>query len=72
MKVNMAKNKRGPGGIQCDQIGHFIGVWETFGSNQSLIFLVKSFLGNFYRNFATFYWSHWCRLKIGVDQNEST
>ena len=60
MKVNMAKNKRGPGGIQCDQIGQFIGVWET------------SFLGNFYRNFATFFWSHWCRLKIGVDQNEST
>ena len=30
MKVNMAKNKRGPGGIQCDQIGQFIGVWETF------------------------------------------
>ena len=27
--------------------------------SKSLIFLVKSFLGNFYRHLATFYWSHW-------------
>ena len=26
--------------------------------SKSFIFLVKSFLGNFYRNLATFYWSH--------------
>ena len=26
---------------------------------KSLIFLAKSFLGNFYRHLATFYWSHW-------------
>ena len=26
--------------------------------SKSLIFLVKSFLGNFYRHLATFYWSH--------------
>ena len=28
--------------------------------SKSIIFLVKSFLGNFYRNLATFIWSH-CR-----------
>ena len=27
--------------------------------SKSLIFLVKSFLGNFYRHLATFYKSHW-------------
>ena len=27
--------------------------------SKSFIFLVKSFLGNFYRHLATFYWSHW-------------
>ena len=27
--------------------------------SKSLILLVKSFLGNFYRHLATFYWSHW-------------
>ena len=26
----------------------------------SFIFLVKSFLGNFYRHLAIFFWSHWC------------
>ena len=26
---------------------------------KSFIFLVKSFLGNFYRHLAIFYWSHW-------------
>ena len=30
--------------------------------SKSLIFLVKSFLGNFYRHLATFYWSH-CSLE---------
>ena len=30
--------------------------------SKSLIFLVKSFLGNFYRHWATFYWSHWFPL----------
>ena len=30
----------------------------------SLIFLVKSFLGNFYRHLATVYWSHWDYLPI--------
>ena len=30
--------------------------------SKSLIFLVKSFLGNFYRHLATFYWSH-CSLQ---------
>ena len=27
--------------------------------SKSLIFLVRSFLGNFYRHLATIYWSHW-------------
>ena len=27
--------------------------------SKSLIFLVKSFLGNFYRHLAIFFWSHW-------------
>ena len=55
---------------QCDQIGRFIGLWATFlislpKSPASLLgnsckgvkiynFLVKSFLGNFYRHLATF------------------
>ena len=29
--------------------------------SKCFIFLVKSFLGNFYRHLATFYWSHWHR-----------
>ena len=58
---------------QCDQIGRFIGPWATFQSlwqqlvflgnvkvSTSLIFQVKTFLGNFYRHLATFYWSHCC------------
>ena len=27
--------------------------------SKSIIFLVKSFLGNFYRHLAIFIWSHW-------------
>ena len=27
--------------------------------SKSFIFVVKSFLGNFYSHLATFYWSHW-------------
>ena len=30
-----------------------------FCVSKSLIFLVNSFLGNFYRHLAIFYWSHW-------------
>ena len=34
--------------------------WAIFVKvSKSFIFLVKSFLGNFYRHLATFYWSHW-------------
>ena len=64
------------GGEQCDQIGHFIGLWASFLSFwkplicpnlphsqaifvKSIIFLLKSFLGNFYRHLAIFFWSHW-------------
>ena len=40
------------------QIAHifrenFVKLWKYF------IFLIKSFLGNFYRHLGTFYWSHW-------------
>ena len=28
-------------------------------ASKTFIFLVKSFLGNFYRHLATFFWSHW-------------
>ena len=31
--------------------------------SKSIIFLVKSFLGNFYRHLATFFWSHWQQPK---------
>ena len=34
----------------------FVRVWKSF------FFLVKSFLGKFYRHLATFYWSH-CLLQ---------
>ena len=30
--------------------------------SKSFIFLVKSFLGNFYRHVAIFIWSHWLRM----------
>ena len=33
-------------------IGNFVNVFK------SIIFLVKSFLGNFYRHFVIFFWSH--------------
>ena len=48
---------------QCDQIGRFIGLWQqliwpslpTFlYVSKSFIFLVKLFLGNFYRHLAIF------------------
>ena len=32
--------------------------------SKSLIFLVKSFLGNFYKHLAIFYWSHWRQVSI--------
>ena len=64
---------------QCNQIGWFIGLWPTFQNlwqqlicpnllhlakvSKSLIFLIKSFLGNFYKHLAIFYWSHCLKLK---------
>ena len=51
---------------QCDHIGQFITLWATFQSLFQQLFcpncqhiLGKCFLGNFYRQLATFYWSHW-------------
>ena len=46
--------------------------------SKSFIFLLKSFLGNFCRHLATFYWSHWVPLVIAkceaklLMSNEST
>ena len=34
--------------------------------SKSIIFLVKSFLGKFYRNLAIFFWSH-CSLLLNID-----
>ena len=39
------------------QFGQLFKVWGN-------IFLVESFLGNFYGHLATFYWSHWLRPRI--------
>ena len=39
------------------QIAHIVRQFLKSAS-KSFIFLVKSFLGNFYRHLATFYWSH--------------
>ena len=46
------------------QISHI--VTQYFAKvSKSIIFLVKSFLGNFYRHLATFYWSHWQSVNLG-------
>ena len=37
--------------------------------SKSFIFLVKSFLGNFYRHLAIFIWSHWWRPILKTDKN---
>ena len=57
-----------------DDLLHFGQLFKACGNNysnrphsqaifvkvsKSFIFLVKSFLGNFYRHLTTFYWSHW-------------
>ena len=34
--------------------------------SKSFIFLVKSFLGNFYRHLAIFFWSHWYYWEIQI------
>ena len=57
--------------VQCDQIWRFFGLWATINLpksptflanfvkvSKSFIFLVKSFLGNFYRHLAIFFWSN--------------
>ena len=44
-------------------------IWVNFVKvSKSLIVLVKSFLGNFYRHLATFYWSHCLRLQAEQTQ----
>ena len=40
----------------CQNCPHFKAIFVKL--SKSLIFPVKSFLGNFYRHLATFYWSH--------------
>ena len=41
----------------CPNILHSLAIFEKVSNY--IIFVVKSFLGNFYRHLATFYWSHW-------------
>ena len=45
------------------QISHILKQFLWSCQNISF-FLVKSFLGNFYRHLATFHWSHWSRAKF--------
>ena len=40
----------------------FLGIFVKV--SKSILFLVKSFLGNFYRHLAIFIWSHCCELKM--------
>ena len=42
--------------FKCPNLLHFEAIFVKV--LKSLIFLVESFLGNFYRHLATFYWSH--------------
>ena len=59
------------GGVQCDQIRRFIGLWAIFVKVlKSIIFLMKSFLGNFYRFLAIFFWSHWWRLTLSARDDD--
>ena len=69
---------------QCDQIGKFIGLLATIQSLwqqlispnllHSLIFLVKSFWGNFYRHLAIFsgHSAHNQVFYLSKDEDEST
>ena len=43
--------------VVCPNLPHSQAIFVKV--SKSLIFLVKSFLGNFYRHLANFYWSHW-------------
>ena len=52
------------GDIYFAQINHII---RQF-SQRFFVFQVESFLGNFYKNLATFYWSHWLWSKSYTDQ----
>ena len=38
----------------------------------SFIFLVKSFLGNFYRRSAIFFWSHWSRYESQIEASQGS
>ena len=40
--------------------------------SKSFIFLVQSFLGNFYSHLATFYWSHWSWSSLVEGPNSQT
>ena len=43
--------------LTCPNLPHSCAIFVKV--SKSLNFQVKSFLGNFYRHLATFYWSHW-------------
>ena len=45
--------------------------WAIFVKvSKSIIFLVKSFLGNFYRHLAIFFWSHWAWAWLATMQRQ--
>ena len=54
----------------CPNTLHSLGIFVKV--SKSLIFLVKSFLGNFYRYLATFYWSHWPWPRMGLSSREGS
>ena len=46
----------------CPNLPHFLAIYAKV--SKSIIFLVKSFLGNFDRHLASFYWSHWRQTNL--------
>ena len=50
----------------CPNGSHFYAIFAKV--SKTLIFLVNSFLGNFDRHFATFYWSHCLSREDQFDQ----
>ena len=49
----------------CPNLPHSYAIFVKL--SKSFIFLVKPFLGNFYRHLAIFFWSHWQRCKRSYD-----
>ena len=65
------KNSAKGSGTRLGNLLHFVETFQSLWQNlfthifrQFFIFLVKSFLGNFYRNLVIFFWSHWQKVQI--------